>query len=135
MAAVRSQLAAGTCFPAPTRPQIRMGELLCNRIRSVDRVRFTNSGTEAVMMAVRAARAFTGRPSIAMAEGAYHGTWDGVMVRTPPLPEPRTGIAGRSAAVPASAGLAPYATDMVVLLPFNDQEAPCWSSRCREQQE
>jgi len=69
LAAVRDQLAAGTCFPGPTPPQVRMAGLLADRFPSVEQVRFTNSGTEAVMLAVRAARAFTGRARIAVAEG------------------------------------------------------------------
>jgi glutamate-1-semialdehyde 2,1-aminomutase len=112
LAAVQAQLASGTCFPAPTPPQVRMARLLGERIRSMQRVRFTNSGTEAVMLAVRSARAFTGRPLIAVAEGAYHGTWDGVMVRSP-------GGGGPEA---ASAGLAPGSPEAVVVLPFDDPQ-------------
>ena len=111
LAAVRDQLAAGTCFPGPTPPQVRLAGLLADRLPSVERVRFTNSGTEAVMLAVRAARAFTGRPLIAVAEGAYHGTWDGVMVRT-----------SGAGPEPASPGLAPGSADAVVLLPFDDAD-------------
>ena len=114
LAAVQAQLEAGTCFPAPTPPQVRMARLLTDRIRSVELVRFTNSGTEAVMLAARAARAFTGRPRIAMAEGAYHGSWDGVMVRTP---------AGGADPVAASAGLVPHTADAVVSVPFDDPQA------------
>ena len=111
LAAVRDQLAAGTCFPGPTPPQVRMAGLLADRFPSVEQVRFTNSGTEAVMLAVRAARNFTGRPLIAVAEGAYHGTWDGVLVR-----------GAGAGAEPASPGLAPGSADAVVLLPFDDAQ-------------
>src|SRR5580698_4024099 len=74
--AVRDQLALGTAFGAPTPSEIDLAELLVSRLASVDHVRFTNSGTEAVMMAIKAARAFTGRPKIAKIEGAYHGAYD-----------------------------------------------------------
>src|SRR4051812_21805204 len=58
--AVQHQIGKGTCFPGSSEPQLRLAKLLCERISSVERVRFTNSGTEASMNAIRAARAFTG---------------------------------------------------------------------------
>lgn len=83
-AAVRRQLEAGTCFPGPTEPQLRLARLLCERVPSIELVRFTNSGTEASLNVVRAARAFTGRQRIAWAQGAYHGTLDETMSRAHP---------------------------------------------------
>jgi glutamate-1-semialdehyde 2,1-aminomutase len=71
--AVQHQLGKGTCFPGSTKPQLQLAKLLCERIPSVEWVRFTSSGTEASMNAIRAARAFTGRPRIATIEGGYHG--------------------------------------------------------------
>ena len=71
--AVQHQLRKGTCFPGSTEPQLRLAKLLCERIPSVERIRFTSSGTEAAMNAIRAARAFTGRAGIATIEGGYHG--------------------------------------------------------------
>jgi glutamate-1-semialdehyde 2,1-aminomutase len=71
--AVQHQLGKGTCFPGSTEPQLRLAKLLCERIPSLERVRFTSSGTEASMNAIRAARAFTGRACIATMEGGYHG--------------------------------------------------------------
>lgn len=76
--AIRDQLDRGLVFPAPTEIQGRLAEVMCGRFPSVDRVRFVNSGTEAVMMAVRAARAFTGRDRIVTIKGGYHGSWDQV---------------------------------------------------------
>jgi glutamate-1-semialdehyde 2,1-aminomutase len=72
--AIRRQLAKGTCFPGPTEVQLRLARHLVERIVSLERVRFTNSGTEAVMMAIRAARRFTGRRRVARLEGGFHGT-------------------------------------------------------------
>ena len=72
--AIRRQLELGTCFPGPTEAQLRFAAHLVERIGSIERVRFTNSGTEAVMMAVRGARRHTGRRLIAKLEGGYHGT-------------------------------------------------------------
>jgi glutamate-1-semialdehyde 2,1-aminomutase len=72
--AILRQMERGTCFPGSTDSQIRLARHLVQRIPSLERVRFTNSGTEAVMMAVRAARRYTGRRGIAKLEGGFHGT-------------------------------------------------------------
>jgi glutamate-1-semialdehyde 2,1-aminomutase len=77
--AIRRQVEQGTCFPGPTEVQLRFARHLVGRIGSLERVRFTNSGTEAVMMAVRGARKFTGRRKIAKLEGGFHGTSEDVM--------------------------------------------------------
>jgi glutamate-1-semialdehyde 2,1-aminomutase len=86
------QAALGTVFPAPQEAQAELAERIVDRVASVEKVRFANSGTEAVMMAVRAARAFTGREKIIKAEGGYHGMWEQVPVSSPhdTLPERRT---------------------------------------------
>src|ERR1700688_3117314 len=55
--AVRAQLELGTCFGLPTESEIELAELLCDRVASIETIRFANSGTEAVMMALKAARA------------------------------------------------------------------------------
>ena len=78
--AMSRQAALGTVFPAPAEAQAELAERIVDRVASVEKVRFTNSGTEAVMMAVRAARAFTGREKIIKAEGGYHGMWEQVPV-------------------------------------------------------
>ena len=77
--AIRRQLEKGTCFPGPTEPQLDLARHLVERIASLELVRFTNSGTEAVMMAVRGARRFTGRRMVAKLEGGFHGTAEDVM--------------------------------------------------------
>src|ERR671910_290556 len=91
--AMTRQAALGTVFPAPAEAQAELAERIVDRVASVEKVRFTNSGTEAVMMAVRAARAFTGREKIIKAEGGYHGMWEQVPVSWPQddLPGRRTG--------------------------------------------
>ena len=73
--AVVRQLALGTALSFPTETEVRLAEVLVQRVESIEHLRFTNSGTEAVMMAVQAARAFTGRPRIARFEGCYHGAY------------------------------------------------------------
>ena len=78
--AVQAVAESGLSFPGPTEYEIRLAEMLTRRIPSLQSVRFTNSGTEATMNAVRLARAFTGKPKLAKFEGAFHGTHDWVMV-------------------------------------------------------
>ncbi|HKH02664.1 MAG TPA: aminotransferase class III-fold pyridoxal phosphate-dependent enzyme, partial [Bradyrhizobium sp.] len=88
---------------------------------SVDQVRFANSGTEAVMMALKAARAFTGRPKIAKCEGAYHGSYDYAEVSLDPTPE----AWGRNAPVSVAyaKGTPENVLADVITIPFNDAEA------------
>ncbi|HEY1292996.1 MAG TPA: aspartate aminotransferase family protein [Chloroflexota bacterium] len=73
--AVTRQLPLGTAVSFPTETEIHLAELLVERVASLERLRFTNSGTEAVMMAVQAARAFTGKPRVARFDGCYHGAY------------------------------------------------------------
>jgi glutamate-1-semialdehyde 2,1-aminomutase len=73
LAAVAAALPDGTVFPAPHPAQVRLAEMICDRYPAVPRVRFTNSGTEASLLALRIARAATGRRRIVVFTGAYHG--------------------------------------------------------------
>lgn len=75
-AALDSALACGTAWPGPSPEQVELAELLCSRIPTVERVRFTSSGTEAAMLATKIARRVTGRPLILKAIGGYHGSFD-----------------------------------------------------------
>jgi glutamate-1-semialdehyde 2,1-aminomutase len=97
--AATAQLALGSAFGLPTASEVDLAELLVSRLPSVDQIRFANSGTEAVMMALKAARAHTGRPKIAKCEGAYHGSYDYAEVSLDPAPE----AWGRNAPKPPSA--------------------------------
>src|SRR5690606_19489214 len=74
--AVTTQMQLGTNYAAALQAQAVLAEIFTSRVKSVDKVRFTNSGTEATMMAIRGARAFTGRELIVKMEGGYHGTYD-----------------------------------------------------------
>jgi glutamate-1-semialdehyde 2,1-aminomutase len=75
-AAVHRAIDAGGPFGLAVPAEVLLGERVCERFAGVELVRFTNSGTEATLQAVRAARAFTGRARIAKAEGGYHGSHD-----------------------------------------------------------
>jgi glutamate-1-semialdehyde 2,1-aminomutase len=120
--AVQEAAALGVSFPAPTEHEIRLAEILTRRLPSVETVRFANSGTEATMNALRAARAFTGRHRIAKFEGAYHGTHDWVMVSV--TPDPRlAGSRRRPRPVAWSGGVPPAVLKHVVVLPWNDPDA------------
>ncbi len=119
--AVEQQLARGTAFNMGTEIEIRYAEALTARNSGFERLRFVNSGTEAVMVAIKAARAFTGRPMIAKAEGAYHGGYDYVEVSQAPGPD-RWGDAARPTGVPLVSGTPGSAVDDVVVIPFNDAE-------------
>jgi glutamate-1-semialdehyde 2,1-aminomutase len=81
--AVGRQLALGTAVSFPTESEIRLAEIVAERVDSIEHLRFTNSGTEAVMMAIHAARAFTGRTRIAKFEGCYHGSYENAEVLLP----------------------------------------------------
>ena len=87
VAAVEAQVRRGSAFAAPTEAEVELAEEIRRRLPSVERIRFTNSGTEATMFAIRAARAFTGRPLLAKFELAYHGTHDLAVAWTPGVPK------------------------------------------------
>jgi glutamate-1-semialdehyde 2,1-aminomutase len=119
--AATKQLALGSAFGMPTESEIDLAELLASRLPSVEQVRFANSGTEAVMMALKAARAYTGRPKIAKCEGAYHGSYDYAEVSLDPMPSAWGGNAPVSVAY--AKGTPENVLADVITIPFNDVEA------------
>ncbi len=119
--AVEEQLERGTAFTLATEVEVRFAEHMVSRSPSFEQVRFVNSGTEAVMGAIKAARAFTGRPMIAKVEGAYHGQYDYAEVSQTPSPE-RWGPRDRPARVPVAHGTPSSALGDVVVMPFDDVE-------------
>jgi glutamate-1-semialdehyde 2,1-aminomutase len=122
--AVAAQTPRGTAFAAGFEAQIRLAELLTDRVSSVDLIRFCNSGTEAVMNALRAARAFTGRDVIVKMEGGYHGTYDDIEVSVhPDLAEPAAGPDHAPRPVLDVQGVPRNTVDNVLVLPFNDVPA------------
>jgi len=118
VAALADQIARGTAHGAPVEAEIALAEALTSRIASVDQVRFTNSGTEGVMCAIRAARAFTGRSKVLKMEGGYHGTYDAAEVSVDPRSDAPEWPAGR----PDGPGLSPGLSGEVLVTPFNDLE-------------
>jgi glutamate-1-semialdehyde 2,1-aminomutase len=120
--ATQEAVALGMSFPGPTEHELRLAEVLSRRVPSMQALRFTNSGTEATMNAVRLARAVTGRAKIAKFEGAYHGTHDWVMVSVSPDLK-AAGGRRRPKPVAWSAGIPPAVLKHTVVLPWNDAEA------------
>lgn len=118
--AVADQLPLGTAFGAPTVSEIELAELLIARLPSADHIRFANSGTEGVMMAIKAARAYTGRAKIVKIEGAYHGSYDFAEVSLDSSPG-NWGDLPKSTAY--AKGTPQGVLDDVVVVPFNDIEA------------
>ncbi|MGC9779734.1 MAG: aminotransferase class III-fold pyridoxal phosphate-dependent enzyme [Candidatus Heimdallarchaeota archaeon] len=82
--ALQRQASQGTAHAAPMVNQYQLAKILCERIPSIEEIRFCNSGTEATMFSIRAARVYTGKKGIIKAEGGYHGSHDYAMVNMDP---------------------------------------------------
>jgi glutamate-1-semialdehyde 2,1-aminomutase len=106
---------AGTSFGAPTPREVELAEAICGALPSVESVRLVSSGTEAVMSAIRLARAATSRPRILKFEGCYHGHADSLLVGA------GSGVA--TLGIPGSPGVPPAFTELTVQAPFNDLAA------------
>lgn len=117
--AVAEQIDHGLSFPAPSPSVVRWAELMCDRVPSLDKVRFVNSGTEATLNAIRAARAFTGKQKLVKCEGAYHGNHDAIQISVAP-PLDLAGEADSPEAVKAFPGISETSVDDIFITPFND---------------
>ena len=120
--AVTRQVARGTAFAASSPEEVALAELLVARVPALERIRFGNSGTEAVMMAIKAARAYTGRDRIAKFEGAYHGYYDDVQVSFNSH-APDWGPDDAPASLPSSGGIPKHRVLETLVLPWNDRDA------------
>ncbi|MBW1752469.1 MAG: aspartate aminotransferase family protein [Deltaproteobacteria bacterium] len=107
--AITHQAPMGSAMAAPHPSAYEWAKMICDRIASVERVRFCTSGSEAVMFAIRAARAFTGRDKILKMEGNYHGSYDPMEMTTGWRKLPW--------------GLPKSVEEDVLVTPFNDKEA------------
>lgn len=105
----------GTLFGTPTEYEVTFARMLKEAIPSMDKVRFNNSGTEAVMTTIRVARAYTGRTKIMKFAGCYHGHFDLVLVAA--------GSGPATLGTPDSAGVTTSTAEEVITVPFNNPEA------------
>lgn len=113
--AVQKACEKGLTYGAPTEKEIILAELIKECMPSMDLVRLVNSGTEAVMSAIRAARGYTGRDKIIKFKGCYHGHSDGLLVKA--------GSAALTNAVPDSAGVPMSYSQQTLVASYNDEES------------
>ncbi|HWQ30321.1 MAG TPA: glutamate-1-semialdehyde 2,1-aminomutase, partial [Negativicutes bacterium] len=113
--AVSKAAGKGLSFGAATEAEITMALLICDMVPSVEMVRMVNSGTEATMSAIRAARGFTGRNKIIKFEGCYHGHSDSMLVKA--------GSGVMSSGVPSSLGVPAGCANDTLSAVFNDLES------------
>ncbi len=113
--AVERALPLGTSYGAPTEREVVFAETVCEAVPSVERLRMTSSGSEAVMGALRLARAATGRDVIVKVAGGYHGAIDGL------LAEAGSGLT--TLGVPSSPGVTAATTAATRIVPYNDAAA------------
>ncbi|MGB9852899.1 MAG: glutamate-1-semialdehyde 2,1-aminomutase [Candidatus Kapaibacteriota bacterium] len=110
--ALQEQIENGTSFGAPTIQEVRLAQLICEMVPSIEMVRLVNSGTEATMSAVRLARAFTKREKIIKFAGCYHGHFDGFLVNA--------GSGALSFGVPNSPGVTEGIAKDTLIAKYND---------------
>jgi glutamate-1-semialdehyde 2,1-aminomutase len=114
IAAVKAAADHGTSFGIPNPFEVTMAKLICSLVPSVQKVRMTNSGTEACMSAIRLARGFTKRDKIIKFDGCYHGHGDSLLVKA--------GSGALTFGHPDSAGVPAAFAKHTIVLPFNDTE-------------
>lgn len=107
--------ADGATFGASTAGEVELAEMIVDAVSSIEMVRLVNSGTEAVMSAIRLARGYTGRSKIIKCEGCYHGHSDGLLAKA------GSGVA--TLGVPDSAGVPPGTTQDTIVVPYNNLDA------------
>jgi len=121
--AISDSVPLGFSFGNPTGHELALAALLCERVESVEQVKFFCSASEACLGAARIARGYTGRNKIAKFEGGYHGFTDDMAVSVHPNPASVPGPDTAPKSVPDSAGIPSYKVDNVVTLVQNDYQA------------
>jgi glutamate-1-semialdehyde 2,1-aminomutase len=115
IAAIKAAADRGTSFGIPNELEVELARKICEWVPSVEKVRMTNSGTEATMSAIRLARGFTRRDKIIKFEGCYHGHVDSLLVKA--------GSGALTLGQPDSAGIPAALAALTLALPFNDADA------------
>lgn len=122
-AVTKQMLESGTTiFGTPHKMETTMAEKLVELYPGIEMVRYTNSGLEATLLAIRTAVAYTGKPKLAKFEGHYHGGYDQVLVSVNPVMD-QAGNATAPKAVGESRGMPDYYIENTIILPFNDLES------------
>jgi len=121
--AIAGAAATGAHFASATPIELEVAELLQSMVQNAERVRFANTGTEAMMTAIRLARGVTGRPKILKFEGHYHGWHDDLLVSSNVLPASALGLRSDPVKIPDSSGLNRSALDDTIVVPWNDLPA------------
>ena len=103
--AITEAAATGAHFASATPVELEVAEMLQAMVPNAERVRFANTGTEAMMAAIRLARGVTGRPKILKFEGHYHGWHDDVLVSSNVMPPSALGLRSDPVKIPDSSGL------------------------------
>ncbi len=119
--AVRAQLDLGTMFGTCNTLEVELAELICKMVPCAQLVRFANSGSEAILGAIRAARGFTGKSKILKFEGHYHGWVDALAVSNRPTPA-EAGPFQSPTSSPHSKGIPASVVADVVICPWNEPE-------------
>lgn len=114
LAETRRALESAMSFGAPCEAEIKLAELICSLVPSVEKIRMVNSGTEATMTAIRLARGFTQRDKIIKFEGCYHGHNDTLLVKA--------GSGALTLGQPSSPGIPKSLTQHTINLDFNNKE-------------
>ena len=117
---VNEAIATGSHFAAATSAEIEAADRLRRMVPSAEVVRFTNSGSEATMLALRLARAHTGRNKFLKFEGHYHGWYDPYLLNAHSHPASELGSPEDPARIPDSRGIPPSTFDDVIIAPWND---------------
>jgi glutamate-1-semialdehyde 2,1-aminomutase len=113
--AVQAAAARGSSFGTPTEAESELAELICAMVPSIERVRFTSSGTEATMNAIRLARGYTRREKIVKFAGCYHGAADTFLISA--------GSSALTLGVPNSPGIPKSTAADTIVVPYNDADA------------
>lgn len=121
--AVSKQATQGTMFCAPHRLEMAVAKEINRRYPNVEMVRFTNSGTEATMHAMRLARGYTNADKVIKMEGCYHGAHDDVLISVRPEDIGRSGHPRYPATVFSSRGIPDSTLEEILVAPFNDLDA------------
>jgi len=119
VAAICEQAPKGSAYAAPNLKQIELAELLVERVPSIEQLRFTSSGTEGTLMALRCARAATGRQKIMKMEGGYHGSYEQAEVSLVPVPAGRGPIEA-PASRPVDGSFPDSVLEDTVVCPYNE---------------